>query len=684
MSEQKESCSILMFSKDMEWMNAFIKGLQRFYLVDEQKVETFDAFTEKAKENHPHFIVVYNNAEVTVEKVKQILNDNELHIPVLAVEPAPTNPLDALIKQGADYAVVRRDLLSAIKYAQQIMRLNKFHDESRQALKAQQAMKERYVRIYDDLPDPIAYIQDGLFIDANNAFINTFGINDRKKLEENTLMTFTPPKSERALKAFLKKATDKDMIPAEKIEFQKLNGEPVEVLLSVANVHIEGEKALQLYFRMGGGGAAGSGSALDITTKLPYSPVVQASLHQAQEKAQAGDLLGYWVYLLIDNYREVWQRDGYKTAEILVKATAEATQRFLPPSTEIVRFTDDALAMWLASDDKEGVIQRVKGLITRLDEIIPENVGRMITPKTFAGMFEIRQETPFDELCSKGFRAAKALTANQNGERVAEPMSGNMSRKDEKRVHQLKQIVAERRIKVKYQPIASLEADGIPRYAERLILIPTEAEKDDFEVEAIMQVADRYGFSRELDQLKISTLTADFLSYTGDQKALQLFIGLSNSALSDEALPEWLEGQFRQTGVAFSQLVFGFNLDTFTSAYSGIIRLVERLRPLGVKFALTELGRYDDEVKDIMKRLKPEVLSIDMRELDTFEAEEEERFMNGLKAYASENNCLLYVDHMEGANQLSRVWPYDIQYLQGDGIVAPLDKFTYNFNEPLF
>ena len=30
----KESCSILMISRDMEWMLAFGKGVQRFYLLN--------------------------------------------------------------------------------------------------------------------------------------------------------------------------------------------------------------------------------------------------------------------------------------------------------------------------------------------------------------------------------------------------------------------------------------------------------------------------------------------------------------------------------------------------------------------------------------------------------------------------------------------------------------------------
>lgn len=682
MAEQKENCNVLMLSNDMEWMNAFIKGLQRFYLVNEKKSGDFDALTREVQKAHPHFIVVGVSSSIRVDAVKRFLLDENLNIPILAVDPKGES-LDAQIKQGADYVVPRRDLLSAVKSAQQIMYINQLLRQSQDAQHQTAAIKERYSCVYNDLPDPIAYVQDGLFLDANPAFLNVFGLHNREQLDEYTLMNFTPPKSERALKAFLKKASGKDLIPAEKIEFQKANGEPLEALLSLAHVHFDGEKALQMYFRTGSGTG---GATLDESTKLPGAQVLRASIAQNQEKANADEVLGYWVYLFVENYREVWQRDGYRPAEILMKAVAENSRRLLPPSTEIARFTDDALAMWMTGE-KEAVIQRVKTLIARLDELVPENIGRLISPVTYAGMYEIRKESSYEDLVGKGFRAVRALLASvqQNGERVAEPLSGNMSRKDERRVYQIQNILDEKRVKILYQPISSLEADGVARYAERIHIERKEEEMgEELEFDALMQIAERYDLAKQFDYFKITTLTSDLLSYGGDQKALHFYIKLSNSALNDPEFPEWLLAQLKQTGLSPSQVVFEFSVDTFNHSYSGAKRLADSLRPEGAKFALTELARFDNEIVDMLKRLKPEVLKLDMRELDTFEDEEEERFMTAIKDYANEHQCQIIVNHMESPAQLSRVWRYDIQLLQGDGIVPPLEKFTFNFSEPLF
>ena len=120
------------------------------------------------------------------------------------------------------------------------------------------------------------------------------------------------------------------------------------------------------------------------------------------------------------------------------------------------------------------------------------------------------------------------------------------------------------------------------------------------------------------------------------------------------------------------------------SAFSGALNFINALRPLGTQFALTEVGRFDEDIRELLTRMKPDILKLDMREIDTFEDDEEQRFMAAVKNYTDENGVMIIADYMESPAQLSRVWPYDIKYLQGNGMVPPMDGFTFDFSEPLF
>lgn len=302
-------------------------------------------------------------------------------------------------------------------------------------------------------------------------------------------------------------------------------------------------------------------------------------------------------------------------------------------------------------------------------------------------MLELRSNSIFEDLVSRSFRAVKSLSMSQSQDRVAEPAAADISRKDERRVNMIKRIINDQRIALHYQPICALEVDGQPRYADRLEILPdpsNEAEESDIETDILLQVADRFGLGRDIERFKFSRFLQDFLSYSGNQSALIVFISLMADALNDETFPEWLDTQFNQTGINPQQLVFEIRLDTLINNYSGASRLIETLRPLGARFAISEIGRIDDEVNELFKLVQPEVIKLDIREIDTFEDDEEDRFMAKIKEYAEAHNVMLIADHMESPAQLSRVWPHDIGYLQGDGMVPPLDGFYYDFDEPLF
>ena len=685
----KESCSILMISNDMEWMLAFSKGVQRFFLLNERRVETLEQAEARMQESRPDIVILaVREGLPSMDKLRPIVREKIYPpVPVIVIDSKPEG-LDQWIKQGAEYACARRDLLNAVKHVQQLMRVAHFDGTLRGIEKNAKAISDRYERIYHDLPDPVAYVQDGLFIDANPAFLHTFGVKDRAALDELTLMNFVPHKSERGIKALMKKATEKDVVPSERFELQSLSGGKVDVNLSVSGITIHGEPGLQMYFRSAEAGGGG-GTGLDPTTSLAGPRVIAASIKQTQERSEPKTVLGYWVYAWIENYREVWQKDGYKAAEIMMKTVADTTRRFLPPSTEISRFTDDGLALWLTGK-KEESIKRVNGLIAHLDEVVPENIGRLVHPKAFAGISEITTESSYDDLVSKGFRAVRGLAMSQSSDRVAEPMSGDISRKDERRVNEIQAILDDNRLRVQYQPISALEADGIPRYADRLLVLPPEGDSEGentapvMEMDKLLQVAERFGFARQFDRYKINTFIQDILSYEGDQRALQCYIALSTDTLLDDSFPEWFDSQLRATGIGPGQIVFELKLENLANGFTGAIHLINKMRPQGSRFALADVGRMDTTVREMLERVKPEVIKLDMREIDTFEDNEEEEFMREIKKYAEEHHTMLIADHMESPAQLSRVWPHDIQYIQGDGIVPPIDKFSFDFNEPLF
>lgn len=686
MTEEKATCSIVFVSPDMEWIHAFSKGIQRFFILNALQADSL-ANVEASLANDTVDLVVLATGRglPAPDKVRTLLQRLRQNVRLLVIA-GTGEKMGNYLRQGADFAVARPDLLGAIRYVQQLMQVKSLERTVIEAQTREKNVNDLYQHIYSDLPDPVCYLQDGLFLDANQAFIKKFKVENRAALEELTIMNFVPLKSEKTIKQLMKLATQKNVVPAERCILEDSAGEKLEMTVQAARVKRHGVAAVQMYFRDAdaSGGAAGG---VDPTTGLGSALVLKASIAQSQKRSEEGAFLGVWIYFLLENYREVFHKDGYGAAEILIRSVTDVARRLLPPSTEMARFSDDALLLWV-SGDKEQTIKRFEKLIAHLDELVPEDIGRLVHPHTFAGMQELRQDSDFDTLLSKSYRAVCALAMGQAQERIAEPASAEMSRKDERRVYQINQILDNDRISLRYQPICTLKPDAVPRYGDRLEILadPKAKEQQDQEMELdiLLQIADRYQLGRRIQRVMFSHFQEDFLSYTGDQSALMIHLSIMMDALEDREFPAWIGNQLDQTGISPAQLVFELKLDAANNAFSGASRLVDEMRPRGSRIAISELGRMDEEIMELLTRIKPDVLKLNIREIDTFEDDEEERFMKAVKSYAAENGVMLIAEHMESPAQLSRIWPYDINYLQGDGMVEALENFSYDFTKPLF
>lgn len=684
MAENKAKCNLLIISEDMEWVKIFITGISKFYQLGKEVVfPTLEEAEARIAAGGLDAMIVGADAGKQLALLKSFALQQENHTLILAVAPEAQKK-DVYLQQGADFVVGRRDMLNAIHSVQQIMQLHYLQTENQRLTLGKERIDTLYHHLYHEFPEPICYLQDGLFLEANRAFLETFKIPNLEALSDITVISLVSAREQKDFKALMKAAQQKENVGAQSFNLEDREGEKHSVSVVMSRVKYSEISALQVILRSEQTATGGS-LGFDAATGLPERVAFNANIATLQKQAPAEAYLGVWVLMWLENYREVLQKDGIKTAEHLLQATLEMTRRLLPPSTEMARFGDDNLLFYLPGD-KEMTIRRFENLVVKLDDFVPENIGRLIHPQVFAGMQELRQDSDLDGLLERSFRATRGLALSQGQERIAEPASAEMSRKDERRVYQINKILEEDRLVLKYQPICALKPDGVPRYCDQLEILPAQEETDDEEIEldSLLQVADRYELGREIERVKMIRFMRDFLAYSGDQSALLMYLSMLEDALRDATFPAWLHNQLAQTGVKPAQVVFCLSLDAILNAYSGCEQLIATMRPQGSTFAVCELGRFDEEIEEILQRIKPEVLMLDLQEIDTFEDDEEERFMTKVKEYAEAHQVMLIAEHLQSPAELSRIWPYDINYIQGTGLVDPMPGFNYDFNAPLF
>ncbi|MBV7435102.1 EAL domain-containing protein [Cardiobacteriaceae bacterium TAE3-ERU3] len=674
-----EHCKIILVSQNMEWNHIFFRNLKSEYVVEEQTCDQVWQVKDLLKKDIPDILIMVGNEAENVLKLKKQNANVSANIPILAVTEKNCNDF---IKAGADYCIKPVDILSAVKHTVQVIEDNK-RLKKIDELKCQcDALSQLNNALYQYSPDPLCYIQDGLFIDANKAFLDCFAIKDKSELDDLTLLSLVTPKSEKALKILLKTASGHNLSASDSFEIQTQSGTKKTLQCTASQVNFYGEEAVQLNWREVNQ-AGGVAVSTDRTTGLMGFSAIQQLLANQRKDNKSAESLGIWIFLWLENYREIWGQDGYDAAELLMHSVAKSVTRFMPPSTIATRFNDDCLIL-LAQGERHVAIERMEKLITQLQGEIPEGIDRMVHPEVYTLVDTVSPEMTDSQLLSSSFRAVKALSMSQSQDHLTTGNTNKLSRNDERKILQLQKIIDDQRLKVKYLPISHLEADGVPRFGVELDVELDADQGDDFELDSLVAVAERQNMSKVLDELKVNAFIQDVLCFDGNQRAINGYIGLTSSSVQDQTFVDWLISQFKQTGIAPEQATFEITLDTALNTFSGALNFTNNMRKYGSHVAITEIGRFDDDVKELLEKIGPDVLKLDMREIDTFEDEEEERFMAAVKNHAEEYGQTIIVDYMESPAQLSRVWPYDLQLLQGEGMVSAVDSFEYDFSEPLF
>lgn len=619
---------------------------------------------------------------IGVGAVRNAVNELKMTTPILQLEHADSEQADAeYIKNGASIVCPNDDLL-AIQHNTQLL-ISYSHGQK--MLQADAGVidgyREKFDDLYQGLADPICYLHDGVFIDCNPAFLRTFEVADKNELDELTILNFIDRKHHTELKTHLRKATRRDL-SANPVLFtlQTKLGNAVEFALMSKPSTFEGEEVVQVYMRSTSDGGGGNASLYDETTGLSNREQMGFFLAQKIEHFGQNEGSGFLVYLLIKNYRDVWAADGFVEAEKFIKATAGHIRKTMPAHTEVSRYTDDGLLMFVPGGDAKALNELLLTMVRELDALTPEGMVRMVEPVCYVAFESMDKNSDYLLSTSQLFRSARNAAQSEGSSRVSQPTATEVAEKDSRRIELIQDILTEERLSLSFQPIASFEPDGTARYRERLNLFDEEQQK--LELDILVNAAERYQLMHRIDKWKLNFLFDHLLGMDINARAhLQVFIAISSDAMRNAGFITWLGEQMQHTGLGGRHFVFELSTDNVMNAYTGAQQLVKVAREHGGKVAVTKIGSLSADNARIIDDIRPDIIKLDLREISTLDDNEEAEIMGDITEKAGAIDAMLIAEYLESPAQLSSIWPYDIKFIQGNGMTPILDDMDFNFDE---
>ncbi len=680
-TEKQEVLSIVIISEQIELIDRVQKTLSSKLVINPHVASSLTELKNILSFETVSIIIVDSeHSSLKAGSVRAAIKELKQNIPILVSMAKSSIGLPSeYLKNGANLVCLANDPIDILNSSETLILLSATQKTQKKLESLAKEYEYKFNELYLGLADPICYLVDGVFIDCNPSFLRVFEVSDKEELSHMTMIDFVDRKSQTNFRNHLRKSAQRDL-SSTPLSFDMITklGREVEMLVMSKPTKYDDEDVVQLYLRSTTEGGGGGASLYDETTGLSNKEQMGFFIEQ-QIESFSDEQQGILAFILIKNYRDVWGSDSIFEAEKFIKAITDTIKKTMPPRTEISRYTDDGILMYVPGLNIKETEEALSSLVDTLDKLTPEKMERMVEPECYAGFGSFDKTSDYNGVISDIFRSARNLALSSSNIRVSEPTTVEVSKKDARRVEQIQEIIKSQRFEMKFQPIANLEGSEQHYYSERIKLRDEEDEEVD---NALMfGVAERYNLTCKIDMWKISNILEKLLSMDKvSREKVRIFINLSSVSMKNPKFSSWLKSQIKETGIKPETFIFEFSPEVVSNAYTGAVNFTKELKAIGAQIAVIKIGNLSPENERVISDLSPDIIKLDIREIDTLDEREESEVMEAIKQRADEISAVVIAEYLESASQISRIWPYGITYVQGDGMTPLLTDMNFDFD----
>ncbi len=224
-------------------------------------------------------------------------------------------------------------------------------------------------------------------------------------------------------------------------------------------------------------------------------------------------------------------------------------------------------------------------------------------------------------------------------------------------------------LRLVYQPIVSLMGDSQENYSVLVRLL--DADQNLHEAKAFLGAATNAGRMGDIDRWVVQHAIAELASQRANGHRLNFFVNIAEGTLQDEELIVWICDQLRDFDARGGWLTFQFPEEEARRNLVALTRLVEGLKKIKCRIALTRCGQLDNP-QMLMQSLPLDFLLF-AHDFANGLAEDKvkQQQLISFANLAHEFNVKSIVTGVEDARALTVLWTAGIDYVQGNFLQRP-------------
>ena len=521
-----------------------------------------------------------------------------------------------------------------------------------------------------------ALVQEGIFTEVNDAWLQQFKIADRAELIGLPIMDTFEPDSQAALKGALVATIAGKWQKGEKLIVKAHidSGEAEEMHLEFRRIDLDDGPMVQIRI-------APQLKVAEEPTKLVHDALkrdpTMLFFHRAQFleritkrlKRKPASGTHCLVYVKPDNFKEIRDKVGIVQSEEILAQFAEFVRKRMHPRDVAGRFEGTSIMLLLERGSARDAQVWGQQLINQLEKTTFE-VGETSTHMTCTvgacgvnEMFSSLEE--FIAATVRAYYEGKAAGGNTSYLDDSSAQNTKQREYDKIWVKHLKSALMDNRFRLAQLPIAGLRSDSIQMYD--LLVRMIDEQGNSVLPSEFIPAAERNNMMKNIDRWMLAAA----ISFCQKSEADRVFVRLSRQSIMDSSTAAWMQQKLDEDGFDCSRLVVQIPERDCAKHIKQTRGLVKRLRKLGIGFAIEHYG-VDTERFQILDMLKPDYIKIDGELMHTLMTDKTmQASVSAIVKAAGERHIKTVAERVENANAMAVLFQLGIDFMQGHYVHEP-------------
>lgn len=656
-----------------------------------QHVESEEGLVKLLQEQIWDILIVHDQSQsvVPANAIRQIKRLNKDVPTILVTDEEGSRPVVDALKMGATDAILLDEDQHLLLVLQREMINRNQRMLMRHAERKFLDAERRSQKLLESSRDAIAYIQDGMYLFANQSFAERFGYSDKDDVECMPVIDTVADNDQGKVKQFLKDFSLKgDEAEGCELEFEGVSPEGAGTLLKVQVCRALYDEEHCIQFLLPAQAVNDQELEEELESLKRQDPATglfnRGYLTDALETEVSAVLdsesSSALAYIQIDRFDSaVQEKVGASSVDMALAGLADFIRQYCQSNQVLARFSDDAFMALLPGCNADAALEWGSGIRDAVADHVIEVNGVTVQTTVSIGVALINETSSNAEsVVDQAVHACGGDDAMDGCVSLYEPKVPEHKKKTADIAKMVQSAMDNNRFHLLFQPIISLRGSEDGFYEVLLRMKNDEGEvvsPGDF-----LEVADQIGATTKIDRWVILESIKMLSKHRGSGSKTRMLINVSRQSLLDDTLLPWLAVAFKAAKLPAESVVFQAHEQDVTNHMTAAKAFFVGLADMNSASSISNFGCTLNPF-NTLKHVPCNYVKVHGSfTQDIQDNKESPETLSNLIKQLLEENKITVVPFVENASVLSTLWQSGVHYIQGHYLQAPSADMNYDFN----